>query len=290
MQKKYSIAGLTVVLTGGKTLLKVAELPGFTQFEIEGQSKTPPDILINMDKDVDAAYLTNIQPIHSFYVSDIEHFFIKCKEGYLYEMYKPNGDKIVSIIYDHNGNATMSAVNSEMYLKYILWVAFSLPAAGKNVLSIHASSIVNNAGTILFLGESGTGKSTHTRLWLQYIKNSYLLNDDSPLLRIENGKMQVYGSPWSGKTHCYQAQTVPLKAIVRLSQYPDNKVSRLNKLGSIGAIYPSFPPFLAYDETFSGKMIDVLDKIIEDTPVYELKCRPDKQAAEVVHAAIYQGL
>lgn len=291
MEKRYSIGGLTVVLTGEKTLLPVTKLPGFDQFEMDDQCSAQPDIFINMDKDIDAAYLNNVHLIHRFYVLDIEHSFSKCKEGYLYEMYKPDGDKIVSIIYPPDGNnATMSTVNNQIYLKYIIWVAFSLPALGMNVLPVHASSIVNNRGTVLFLGESGTGKSTHTRLWLQYIENSYLLNDDSPLLRIKDDKIQVYGSPWSGKTHCYQQKTVPLKAVVRLSQHPENQITRLSNLISIGAIYPSFPPFFAYDDVFSGKMIHMLDKIIKDAPVYELKCRPDRQAAEVVYAAIQEQI
>ena len=44
-----------------------------------------------------------------------------------------------------------------------------------------------------FLGESGTGKSTHTRLWRENIAGSKLLNDDSPIVRYEEGGVWVYG-------------------------------------------------------------------------------------------------
>jgi hypothetical protein len=288
MKKLYSIAGLKVELRGGKTIQLISELPGFDVFEINDKDTKEADIHIHTDMDINTKSLTNIRHIHYFVVLDTKHSFSICKEGYLYEMCRLNGSKIISIIYDpHRSNVIMSSPQYNTYIKYAMWVAYVLPAVEKKVLPIHASSVVKNSEAILFLGESGTGKSTHSRLWLQYIEDSYLLNDDSPLLRIEDDKISVYGSPWSGKTHCYRQDMIPLKAIVRLSQYPKNCMNRANKLASIGAVHPSFPPFLAYDEQFSEKMIRIIDKIINDIPVYGLMCCPNKQAAEVAYAAIY---
>lgn len=288
IKKRYSIAGLNVELTGESSMQQLMKLPGFNIFEIEDQGKTNIDIFIYMDRNVDAACLTEIHSIHHFKVLDIEHSFSMCKEGYLYEMHQQDGRKIVSIIYNpDSNNVFMSSCNCAMSIKYSMWIAYSLPAIKKKVVPIHASTIVKDSGAVLFLGESGTGKSTHTRLWLQYIENTYLLNDDAPLLRIENDKIFVCGSPWSGKTHCYQQEIIPLKAIVRLSQYPENKISCSSKLNSIGVIHPSFPPFLAYDELFSEEIISYIDKILQNTSVYELKCRPDRLAAEVAYDIIY---
>lgn len=288
MRKTYSIAGLKVELTGEGTMQQLTKLPGFHIFEIDDPNETNIDIFIHMDRNIDTAYFTEVHHIHRFKVLDIEHSFSTCKEGYLYEMHHQDGNKIVSIIYNSDSNnVLMSSCNCPMSIKYSMWIAYSLPAIKKKVVPIHASTIVKDTEAVLFLGESGTGKSTHTRLWLQYIENTYLLNDDAPLLRIENDKIFVCGSPWSGKTHCYQQEIVPLKAIVRLSQYPENKISRSNKLNSIGVIHPSFPPFLAYDELFSEEIISYIDKILKDTSVYELKCRPDRIAAEVAYDIIY---
>ncbi|MBK5721503.1 hypothetical protein JGH11_11530 [Dysgonomonas sp. Marseille-P4677] len=287
-RKTYSIAGLKVLLTGARSIQQVANLPGFDVFETNDQSETNIDIFIHLDQDVDVAYLSEICHIYCFKVLDIEHSFSICKEGYLYEMRQQNGCKIVSIIYSPYGNKVyMSSCSCEMYIKYAMWIAFSLPMIREKVLPIHASTIVKDQEAVLFLGESGTGKSTHTRLWLQYIENTYLLNDDSPLLRVKNDKIFVCGSPWSGKTHCYRQEIIPLKAVVRLRQYPENKISRSDKLNSIGIIYPSFPPFLAYDVLFSEKMIQITDSILKETPVYELKCLPNKQAAEIASSIIY---
>ncbi|MDU1891685.1 MAG: hypothetical protein E6767_13435 [Dysgonomonas sp.] len=288
MKKLYSIAGLNVEITGDKTLKQVVGLPGFNIFEIDYQKETNIDIHIHLDKDIDITQLTNINKIYYSKILDIKHSFFEHKDGFLYEMYKLDGSKIVSIIYNaESNNVLMSPCCCELSLKYAMWVAYTLSAIKMKVLPMHASSIVKDSGAVLFLGESGTGKSTHTRLWLQYIENSYLLNDDSPLLRIENNEIFIYGSPWSGKTHYYSRESFPLKAIVRLSQFPENRMILPNKLVSIGAIQPSFPPFFAYNEQFSEKIIQTIDKIINEIPVYELKCRPDKQAAETAYAAIY---
>lgn len=288
MNKIYLIAGLKVELTGDRTVEQVSNLPGFDIFEIADAGKPNIDIHIHMDRDIDSAFLTGIYHIHRFKVLDIDHYFSIYEEGYLYEMYKQDGSKIISIVYNPQGNIVYTSTSHcPIWTKYALWVAFTLSATKKKILPIHASSIVKDSKAVLFLGESGTGKSTHSRLWLQYIENSYLLNDDSPLLRIEDDMILIYGSPWSGKVHCYKQEAVPLKAMVRISQYPENKIQSAGILASIGAIQPSFPPFLAYDELYSEKVIHMIDHIIKEIPVYKLECRPDKQAAEVAYTAIY---
>ena len=92
----------------------------------------------------------------------------------------------------------------------------------------------------MFLGPSGTGKSTHARLWLQYIDGTELVNDDNPVVRIyQDGAATVFGSPWSGKTPCYRNVRYPLGGIVMLSQAPYNKIHRLGGLQAYIALVPS---------------------------------------------------
>ena len=77
----------------------------------------------------------------------------------------------------------------------------------------------------LFLGHSGTGKSTHARQWLAAFDDAWLLNDDNPIVRVmEDGEVRVYGSPWSGKTPCYNNAYARVRGIVKLSQAPHNKI------------------------------------------------------------------
>lgn len=108
-----------------------------------------------------------------------------------------------------------------------LMLTFTRQTAPLDTLLIHSSVICKDQQGYAFLGKSGTGKSTHSRLWLQYIPGSELLNDDNPVIRICHGTPVIFGSPWSGKTPCYKNKEVPLKAIVRLSQAPVNHITSL---------------------------------------------------------------
>ena len=138
----------------------------------------------------------------------------------------------------------------------------------------------------MFLGESGTGKSTHTRLWRQYIPGSSLLNDDSPIIAAESDGIHVYGSPWSGKTPCYKPLRFPLGGCVRLSQAPANKIQRLSPLKAYAALHPSCPPEFAYDENLYAGISQTLDELLTDVPVYHLACLPDEAAANLSYQTI----
>jgi hypothetical protein len=133
----------------------------------------------------------------------------------------------------------------------------------------------------MFLGESGTGKSTHTRLWRENIEGAELLNDDSPIIRIEDGEVVVYGSPWSGKTPCYKPLRVALGGVTRLSQAPLNRMRRLSRLEAMGALLPSCPPNFAYDEALTDRMCEVIGAIIRNVKVCHLECLPDGAAARL---------
>lgn len=137
---------------------------------------------------------------------------------------------------------------SPRLLRFALWMGYGLMTVRKDTVALHGSCIVYKGKAVLFLGESGTGKSTHTRLWRENIAGSKLLNDDSPIVRYEEGGVWVYGSPWSGKTPCYKAERYPLAGCVRLSQAPYNKIRRLNTLQAYAALHPSAPPAFAYEE------------------------------------------
>jgi hypothetical protein len=178
-------------------------------------------------------------------------------------------------------------------LKFALWIAFGFVAIPKQTVALHSSVIIYNNRAILFLGESGTGKSTHTKLWLQHLPGSRLLNDDSPVVRIEfDGTNQpvpfVYGSPWSGKGQCHINECYPVAAFVRLKQHPANNITKLSKLESFGALYPSFPPAFLKDDYFEEQICGIISNIIMTTPVYRLQCLPDSQAAELVKITVFK--
>ena len=172
-------------------------------------------------------------------------------------------------------------------LRFGLWVMFGIVIAPLRGIAIHSSAIAFRDRAALFLGESGTGKSTHTRLWRECIEGAHLLNDDSPIVRIIDGTPYVYGSPWSGKTPCYINKRLPIAGIVRLSQAPHNKMRRVNAIMAIGTLLPSCPYIFAKDEVLQDEICETLGEVIAHTSVYTLECLPDKAAAELSCKTLY---
>lgn len=172
-------------------------------------------------------------------------------------------------------------------LRFGVWTLFNIAALRRGAVAIHASAIRFRDRGVLFLGESGTGKSTHTRLWREHIPGTVLLNDDSPVIRAAEGEARVYGSPWSGKTPCYRNESCPIAAVVRLSQAPHNRIRRLRPIEAIGALLPSAPPAFARDEELSDALCALLSRVIGQVPVYRLECRPDGDAARLACRTIF---
>ncbi len=174
-------------------------------------------------------------------------------------------------------------------MRFGLWIAFGLAITPLQAIAIHSSTIRCRDGAVLFLGESGTGKSTHTRLWREHIPGAELLNDDSPIIRFDKDSVTVYGSPWSGKAPCYKQEGWPVRGMVRLSQAPHNRIHRLPVIQAIGALIPSCPPAFAFDNRLQDCICETLSRIIAHTPVYHLECLPDAAAARLSFETVYKS-
>lgn len=146
-------------------------------------------------------------------------------------------------------------------------------------LMIHASVVQYNGKGYLFLGRSGRGKSTHSRLWTENIQGATLLNDDSPYIHASEEGSVVSGSPWSGKTHCYVNKTIPIGGIVLLHQSCNNKIEKAKKLRAISNIMPCIAGDMKWDANIHNKVLDVVEKIVSTINVYDLWCTPTKDAA-----------
>lgn len=182
---------------------------------------------------------------------------------------------------------TIAGLKSPRLLRFALWMAYGLLTAARQTLCLHASAIVWRGKAVVFLGESGTGKSTHTRLWQEHIPGAGLLNDDSPVVRVVDGTPWVYGSPWSGKTPCYRNVRAPLAAVVRLSQAPYNRIRPLNTVEAVCALHPSCPPALARDETLARHICSTMSQVLVSVPVYHLACLPDAEAALLAFRTVF---
>ena len=167
-----------------------------------------------------------------------------------------------------------------------LMLLFAFRTAPLGTLEMHASMVGNSGKAFLFLARSGTGKSTHSSLWLKHIPGTELMNDDNPIVRVwPDGRIIAYGSPWSGKTPCYRNVEAPVGAFVRIRRCSENKITPLGLLESYALLYSSSSGFKA-DKTIADGLHAALEKIVTTTACYVLDCRPDEEAARVCAAEV----
>lgn len=166
------------------------------------------------------------------------------------------------------------ALNRAIMLTYLL------ATANKDTLLMHASVISSNGKGYLFMGKSGTGKSTHSKLWKQCIPDSELMNDDNPIVRITDGQALVFGSPWSGKIHCYRNVSAPIGGFVRLKQAKKNKIYRQKTIESYASLMSSSSGMSWEKRTADGKD-SMMQQLIKKIPCWLLECLPDETAARL---------
>lgn len=171
-------------------------------------------------------------------------------------------------------------------LNNALMISFAYAGSFHKMVLMHASVTVCDDRGYLFLGKSGTGKSTHTEQWLKYIPGTHRLNDDNPVVRIlDDGTVMVYGTPWSGKTPCYRNLGFPVGAFVRLKQDPENIIEKETSVVSFATVLSSCSTMI-WDKLTYDKICDTVTEIISKRPSFFLRCRPDEEAAQVCHAAV----
>lgn len=171
---------------------------------------------------------------------------------------------------------------------HALCFAYSFATLPHKTLLIHSSVIMKSGRAVMCLGESGTGKSTHTHLWLENIEGTERLNDDGPVVRVfESGKVRVYGSPWSGKGAVYRQESCTIAGFLRLSQAPENRIQRLPRIAAFGALLPSTLPTLQKEERTLDKICATLSEMIMSVPTFALACLPNAAAAQMSYTAIF---
>lgn len=170
--------------------------------------------------------------------------------------------------------------NDSYFLTHALMIAFMLATCGNGTLLIHSSSIIFEGKAYLFQGRSGTGKSTHARLWTDNIDGAELLNDDNPIIRFSaDGKAIAYGSPWSGKTRCYRNISAPIGAFVRIVRATENVLRPLSPLKAYTSLTSSiyFMPFL--NDRLRETRHKTIERLVGSVSCYEMHCLPDADAA-----------
>lgn len=187
-------------------------------------------------------------------------------------------------------NARVALSGSRMHQWLTFNVAadfiFLLSTSSSGTVLTHSSAVVYEGRAYLFLGKSGTGKSTHSRMWLESFDNVLLLNDDHPVIRLDkDGKAVAYGSPWSGKTHCYRNMSAPLGGIVRIVRAPHNRARRLGPVEAYASLMTSCSG-MTWDEAQAHGRDRTMQGIISCTPCWTMECLPEHLAASVCMEAV----
>ena len=264
-------------------------IPSFAPFRLQEE---PAELLFTMLVDDNLDWPEQNDEIGQFDCGGCNHGVYRRDDGgYLYSIHDIH-DVLCSRM---QSNADFSECCVSLYgktwvqrnygLNNALMMAYAFASACSATMLMHASVIRQGGKGYLMTAPSGTGKSTHSRLWLNHIPDTELLNDDNPVIRVFDSKALVYGTPWSGKTPCYKNMQVPLKAVVRLSQAPYNKIARLAPLQAFASLMPA-----CSCKRWDNEAMSLLHKSVEKTitmvPCYHLECLPDEAAAMVCYNAV----
>lgn len=165
-------------------------------------------------------------------------------------------------------------------------ICYLLATARLDTLLTHSSAVMYKGKAYIFLGKSGTGKSTHSRMWLSALEGVELMNDDHPVIRIEDdGSVVLYGSPWSGKTSCYKNISAPLGGVVRIGRAPHNKAVRLSPIHAYASLMTSCSG-LTWEKHLADGKDRTLQAVVSKVPCWLMECLPDEDAARVCSSAV----
>lgn len=162
-------------------------------------------------------------------------------------------------------------------------IAERLPSYDR--ILFHGSTLAIDGNGVLFTAKSGTGKSTHTRLWREtFGERVKMVNDDKPFLHISRDGVTAYGTPWQGKHGLGENMSAPLKAIVFVNRGEENRIEPM----SPRELFP-----LLLQQTYApdnpaamGKTLALVEGLSRGTRLYKLYCNMDPEAAQVAFSGI----
>ena len=289
---KYTVAGHTFCIALPEGYDKDAYLSPYAPFEINDPAVCPS---IRLKVQLVASLRDQVCGTVKDVLNDEAPYFWLFEEaegkynfGFSYSkscpdcILKPSEDYTDNVVYIPTKYASRLM---EFALSNSMMLLYTFNTSAYDTLMIHASVIAYEGKGYVFLGRSGTGKSTHSRLWLEHIEGTWLLNDDNPVIRVIDGAVNVYGSPWSGKTPCYKNEVMPLGGVIRLSQAPYNKITQLNPLRSYASLMPACS-CMRWDRRSTDALHSTVEKVITKVRGWHMECLPDAHAARVCNEAV----
>ena len=152
----------------------------------------------------------------------------------------------------------------------------------------HSSAIMVDGEVFLFTAPSGTGKSTHARLWRELLGDkAIMVNDDKPIIRMIDGEFYAYGTPWTGKHGLGENVRGKIKAICKIYQSKENVIEKADNKQMV---------FVVLGQTIRPKepnrmmnLTDLVDKMLSSVDKYTLGCNMDISAAELSYKTMAKG-
>ncbi len=174
---------------------------------------------------------------------------------------------------------------SEGYIENIcLYRAICLQIPVMNRMLLHCSVLQFENGGYAFLGRSGTGKSTHTKLWLKTLPSTKVVNGDKPILEYKDGEFIAYGTPWMGKEHWGENSCVPLKGLCFLQQAKENSIEKLTSSKAANLLFTQL--LIPEEEENAAATLELADKLVTTVPAHLLKCNISEEAVKTSFEAM----
>lgn len=287
---KYTVGGFCFIVELPEDQNALTLLPSFASFTgIEGECET---IFRMVTGDIaDSREMTLIEK-NSDDIGD--YTLYSADDGYMVEISHPATGVRHRMLMDRKFTSSKADIRWEdryagNILSSMLRIMFSLSAIYHRAFSIHASTVVKDGKAYLFTGKSGTGKSTHSSLWIKHIPGCTLLNDDDPMVRLENGEVITYGTPWSGKTPCYRNESYETGGIVRLFQAPYNRFTPKHDVDAFSCMLPGCS-VIDTDKALFETLCDTLAEVAGKVRAGILECRPDSEAALICFEKITENI
>lgn len=143
---------------------------------------------------------------------------------------------------------------------------------------LHSSAVVKDGVAYLFSAPSGTGKSTHTSLWLKKFDDAYILNDDKPAILFIDNKLYASGTPFSGKCDLSKNEIVPLQGICFIERSENNWIKPLDKKQAIFEILNQTERIPYQEDTLL--ILDLIDKVVSNAKIYKMGCNISSEAVD----------
>ena len=177
--------------------------------------------------------------------------------------------------------SNVNMLESTALLRHICNIALK----SYNGMFLHCAVLKYKGKAYIFTAPSGTGKTTHIRLWLKYLGDmAEVINGDKPILRKIGNEIIAYGTPWKGKEDYGSNTNAPLGGIFLLHRSEKNSVTKAPAKEALSFLLSQ--TLKPNNKADMIKLFDLLEHIIKNIPVYNLNCNMDKQAMEVALSVI----